>query len=259
MSEPVRFAEYLISSGKNEDAAYVLEKGLAQSSSHDKDSIYYLLGKVHYNNHMTDSAIKYLSLAEFQSENEHFKSLCVLFINQLQLFSDSAIRKPLTDTGEFHEIYRIQLLANRLLANDIDSFNVVFNQPKCEIGYLASIEFNLYLKALTVDKFHPRRSKFLAAMISSALPGLGKVYAGKPNEGLTAAIPVVSNGIQAAEGFYYMGFNSPHFYIFGAIGLVFHLSNIYGSVKAVKRNENDKKNLLEHEVHQLMDTVARSF
>ncbi len=153
------------------------------------------------------------------------------------------------------EIWRLQLLSAALFQKKTEDFSLVYNSGKCLDPNFSLLEFSMYINNVEISR-RKKKSGFVAGLLSTVLPGLGKIYAGKPHESLTAFLPVVFNLAQAAEGYYYKKLDSPHLYIFGSIGTVFYVSNIYGSAKAASRKNqefNDKiKTNVEFEIAKLI-------
>jgi putative membrane protein insertion efficiency factor len=73
----------------------------------------------------------------------------------------------------------------------------------------------------------PRRSPLLAAALSSAIPGAGKVYAGRPADGLYSLLVTGSSALVAVS--YGRDEKWTRAGLFGAAGLFLYLGNIYGS------------------------------
>lgn len=91
----------------------------------------------------------------------------------------------------------------------------------------------------------PRKSKFLAGLFSSVIPGTGKMYCNRSWDGFFSLLIVGITGYQAYEGFRKDGIYSIKGWVFGSIGAVFYLGNIYGSVVAAKiHNEQQEENFL---------------
>ncbi len=92
----------------------------------------------------------------------------------------------------------------------------------------------------------PCKSENLAGLLSTAIPGMGKIYAGRFTDGLYSFILAGLTGWQAYEGFHQKGTHSSKGWIYGSLGAIFYLGNIYGSVVAVKiHNEKIEDNLLQ--------------
>jgi len=92
----------------------------------------------------------------------------------------------------------------------------------------------------------PYKSGTLAGLLSTTIPGMGKLYVGRFTDGLYSFILVGLTGWQAYEGFHRDGTHSSKGWIYGSLGAIFYLGNIYGSVVAAKiHNEKVEDNLLQ--------------
>ena len=83
-------------------------------------------------------------------------------------------------------------------------------------------------------KKYSHRSPLLAGALSAAVPGLGKLYAGRKHSFMITLLTNIANGVQAYESVDKLGIKHP-FSIF-SIGLfsVFYAANIYGSYHDMK-------------------------
>ncbi|MEW6685765.1 MAG: tetratricopeptide repeat protein [Candidatus Edwardsbacteria bacterium] len=104
--------------------------------------------------------------------------------------------------------------------------------------YLKEKDFSKAKKFLGhIDNLHSKKP-ILAAFLSSLVPGLGRVYAGRSGDGVSSFLLTVSSGLSAYK-YYRQGEKVPAV-VFGSIGLFFYLGDIYGSVLSVKLY-NEKK------------------
>jgi len=78
----------------------------------------------------------------------------------------------------------------------------------------------------------PRKNPFLSGMFSAVIPGAGKFYCNRPADGFHSLVTVGITGWQSYEGFKADGIHSVKGWIFGVVGGLFYLGNIYGSVVA---------------------------
>jgi tetratricopeptide (TPR) repeat protein len=78
----------------------------------------------------------------------------------------------------------------------------------------------------------PRKSAFISGLFSTVIPGAGKFYCNRPMDGVHSLVTVGITGWQAYEGFNEDGIHSVKGWIFGVLGGIFYLGNIYGSVVA---------------------------
>jgi hypothetical protein len=92
---------------------------------------------------------------------------------------------------------------------------------------------------------HKKKSPLIAGLMSAVIPGSGKMYNGQFGQGIMTLVTASIFGFQAFEGFRKNGLNSAPFIAFGSLFTLFHVSNIYGSVVAVRleeRNFNNNQN-----------------
>ncbi|RKZ23520.1 hypothetical protein DRQ18_00310 [bacterium] len=88
------------------------------------------------------------------------------------------------------------------------------------------------------------KSKLYAAFLSTIVPGLGRMYAGRVGDGIFSLLAIFGTGMNA----YYMyeKGNKPLFYFNVALAAGLYLGDIYGSWVAAKReNEKRKRKFIE--------------
>ena len=76
----------------------------------------------------------------------------------------------------------------------------------------------------------PRRSPFLAGVLSTIVPGAGRLYTGRIGDALTSLLTVGIAGWQAYDGFHRDGISSAKGWTLGTLCGIFYIGNIYGSV-----------------------------
>jgi hypothetical protein len=79
------------------------------------------------------------------------------------------------------------------------------------------------------------RSPELAGILSTVIPGAGKLYAGRTADGIFSLITVGSFAGLAAWYFNEEGLPSVRGWIYASIGLIFHAGNIWGSATAARQ------------------------
>jgi putative membrane protein insertion efficiency factor len=90
----------------------------------------------------------------------------------------------------------------------------------------------------------PYRRPWLAALFSSLLPGTGKMYAGRPADGIYSLLLTGSSALVTIS--YGRNEKWTRAGLFGTMGLFFYLGNIYGSaVEARRYNQAQRERLLE--------------
>lgn len=78
------------------------------------------------------------------------------------------------------------------------------------------------------------KSPVLASILSSVIPGAGRVYAKDPKDALISILFIATSGYQAYRRFNQKGIKSVGGWIFAGISLGFHIGNIHGSNKSAK-------------------------
>ena len=76
----------------------------------------------------------------------------------------------------------------------------------------------------------PTRSPLLAGMLSTIVPGSGRLYTGRLGDALTTLFTVGLTGWQAYDGFHRDGLSSVKGWTLGTLCGIFYVGNIYGSV-----------------------------
>ncbi len=76
----------------------------------------------------------------------------------------------------------------------------------------------------------PTRSPFLAGVLSTVVPGVGRLYTGRLADALNTLFTVGFTGWQAYDGFRRDGLSSAKGWTLGTLCGVFYVGNIYGSV-----------------------------
>ena len=92
----------------------------------------------------------------------------------------------------------------------------------------------------------PRRSPALAGLLSTVVPGAGKLYCGEYGDGIYSLFLAGVTGLLAWDGFREDGINSVRGWIFGSVFGIFYTGNVYGSTIAARvHNHQSETNLLK--------------
>jgi hypothetical protein len=239
VANKIKFVNFLKDNKQANDALYLLNYFNSQTQI---DSLQLLEAKLllelRREKHADSLLVK---VAEIFPDSSHLKCQYNLINNHVQLLIGNydGLKEPGCLNHILHkDAWRIQLISASILKNKSETFDLVFNSGKSADPNLSLIEFDLYVQHTEIIR-RRKKSGFVAGLLSTILPGTGKIYAGKPHEALGSFLPVLFNGVQAAEGYYYKKFDSPHLYVFGSVATVFYASNILGSVRAAKRNNDE--------------------
>jgi hypothetical protein len=97
-------------------------------------------------------------------------------------------------------------------------------------------------------KAQKKKSPAVAGLLSAAVPGLGKFYAGKKGAALSAFFTNIVLAGFAAESYYRSGYRSPQFITFATVFACFYTGNIVGSVYSVKLHQRSVYGKINNEI-----------
>lgn len=99
------------------------------------------------------------------------------------------------------------------------------------------------------------RKPGVAMALSTVVPGLGKVYAGRWKDGIMSFVFVGVSAFQAYRAFNQVGIKTTRGWIFATLGTGFYVGNIYGSFHAARlRNKRiNEKYLLR--INSTIDSI----
>ena len=225
-----RFATYLFDSGQYDLASEEFERVLFLNPA-DSTSIKYLLLSYKYAGKYQLGMKRGIKiLPEWEAlDRTFFKELFSLSLlagdykTSAELIEKNAHLETL-----FQSKYNLSLLMLKKDWSGAESYyNSLNEQDKLvNFGYRSLMDEKASIK---------KKSPFLSAVMSTVVPGLGKVYTNDWQDGIITFLFVASNAWQAYRGFNKDGIKSTYGWIFASIGGGFYLGNIYGSHKAARK------------------------
>ncbi|GAB3036519.1 hypothetical protein [Spirosoma pulveris] len=232
-----QFARYLSEKEANDEAAFVLQTFDKQRlTASQRDSLAYLTGWLAYTAKSLDEASSHLlsvsPASPFYVKSRYFGAYCLAFQNRRDSAGAIMQKLPATDSTLI-ELKAFEQAGVALLQRRYSCYDTLRQQFSYSSYALSAEETRLdaYRKGLAAQK---RRSPALAGLLSAILPGSGKVYAGKPKQGIAAFLPLLTLGLLTWEGYRKDGPASVRFLGFGSLFTVFYIGNIWGSTLAVK-------------------------
>lgn len=262
-SKELKFAKYLQNNDLNEEALFVLKQiDTLHLLQFQKDSLHYEIGWLYYSIKNLDSAILFLGKVSKQdvrfTKATFFKAYCYAFLKDFNnsLYTLSSIDD--IDTTNLEKLKNLQYAGTALLKRNSNNFqkfakNFSFNQ-----FYIKQEEANLIAYA---NKIFNRKSKspFIAATLSSILPGSGKWYAGKKKQAIGAFLPILSSALLTIEAYNKGGFKDARFWIYGSIFTTFYIGNIWGSALTVKIKNKEFNDIYDNKILFDMHIPLRNF
>jgi hypothetical protein len=197
------------------------------SNKISSDRLFFWTAKTLFKCSQYDSAEVFFAKVSPQNPYLYFEAKN--WLNFIELAENPIAEKnwPLGFDSASQSLSQKLSLYNNLLANDFTNKQIE-NHPD-----LASLCF--------IRKNFKKKSVFLAATLSTILPGSGKFYAGYSGEGLSALSQCAFLALQALEAYRLNPNwqNNHRLWFFGGVFLVFYSGNIWGSALKIKVRQRE--------------------
>ncbi|MBW6478105.1 MAG: hypothetical protein K0B37_01650 [Bacteroidales bacterium] len=241
VSYELRFINHMLGRQNYNEALFLLEN-LQPETLAQKDTVNYLIGWTLYGRKELNSSAFYLSLVT--EESPWFeKSRFFAAYNHAYLRETNTSRELLgifngRSPDQIDLMKNFQLAGMALLDRKLDEFEHHAEKFTGNFSITASEErkLNEYYNRISEQ---PARSPFVAGIMSAAIPGLGRIYAGKTAEGISSFLYVGALIATSWDLYNRLGGNSPFFIISASLSGVFYIGNIWGSAVSVKRVQRE--------------------
>lgn len=252
--DPVRkevsFINYLIGREDFEESFFLL-KQLNASDPVWSDSLNFLKGWVLYRQQQLQPSAAYL-LNVSENSPLFFKARLFGAYNLAHTGSYAQARMLLeklpAEQGSMPDAMRhLQLGGVALLENDLDRYLVHSNEFSGNFHVMARQErlMDQHFMAMSDRR---QASPALAAVLSAMVPGLGRVYAGKPAEGVVSLLYLAAFGFTTYDFYRGAGPESALFIISASFTGIFYAGNIMGSALAARRTNNEFRHEMEQRI-----------
>jgi hypothetical protein len=98
------------------------------------------------------------------------------------------------------------------------------------------------------------KSRYIAGSFSAVIPGTGKFYTKNWADGVVSILFVAGSAWQAYRGFNEHGSKSVYGWTFATISASFYIGNIFGSVKAASRYNDNKKYEIDNQIFDFVNS-----
>ena len=226
IGKDIEFIDYLIGNNLTKDAISWIDG----SNYAPSDTLDYLKGLTLYTAKKLDLATE--SFAKIPASSPYYeKGLYFGAVSQAYL-GNYADGLKLISAAQPSELKQYELAAFSLLLNDKVSYEQAAKQFTYSDYSLAEGE-NIFGK-IYEDRYNGRqKSPALAGLMSAVIPGAGKFYAGRKDEGFAAFFTVGIFAGLTAECWVKKGPKDWRTIVFGTLGSLFYIGNIYGSYMSV--------------------------
>ena len=232
------FIRHWINIGEYEEAISVIDISFKQESSDTafQDSLNYLKAwclyhlkeldsSAFYFDNVTASFPLYPKTVFFSAFNKSYEGRYDEAISALKAYNP--------EDSNLIRLKNFELAGIHLLKRDFERFNSHSQRFDYRYYPIAREEKTLiehYDELLAFKK----KSPLLAGTLSALVPGLGKLYAGKMGEGISAFLVCTSLGLVAYENYRKDGLLDAKTLVFGGVFSAYYIGNIWGSVFTVK-------------------------
>jgi len=177
-----------------------------------------------------------------------------LFVQRRYSEVDSALVLGIESPPEQHSVVRRRFLsvASRLLGGPAVDWHSLMSGCDQNISPWQNLQ-QLCQKRDDASS----KSPVLAGVLSSVVPGLGKMYAGRFEDGLLALLAVGVTAWQGVDGFSRDGSKSVKGWIFGSMSAVMYGGNILGSVVEVEIQHSIAEHDFRDSIHALVKTTVQ--
>lgn len=236
-SEDIGFIDYLIGNGMEQDAVAILSSGKYFAS----DTLQYLKGWANYSaKNLTAASAAFDKVPKespFYDKSLFFNVISNAHLGQFD--RSSSLLKSYD--GPYRELKSLEEAGIALL--DGREADFITASEGFTFSQYALTDSERLLQGIFNDRYYGRgKSPVLAAAASAVIPGLGKVYAGELAEGISSFLTVGSFAAITAENWSRNGFTNWKTLLFGTIGAIFYIGNIYGSYVSVSIHQNGLRN-----------------
>ena len=239
----LRFADFLWKQGDFVRAAAEYQRYLFNNLQHDNPYVYFQLGSCYLRASLPEEAVPYFTKAVESCQTLTFRDTASAALASALLLSQRN-EEFLVAVDTIKTYSSLPFLKSHLLAlkglyflerqqwqNALATLTRVDSTSNF-IENRSTIASLILLADRGMDL--PRKSPWIAGLMSTVIPGSGKIYTRRTGEGLYSLLLIAGSSWLAYEGFHDNGISSFKGWLFGSAATFLHVGNIYGSVVAVR-------------------------
>jgi tetratricopeptide (TPR) repeat protein len=139
------------------------------------------------------------------------------------------------------------------MAMDLDM--IAGKYTEAELKYTSlEIKDPSYYSLILEGKKIKQKSPVLAGLLSSVMPGTGRIYSNDYKDGILSLVFIASTAYQSYRRFNSKGTKSLGGWVYGGVTLGFYIGNIYGSIKSAKNYNKKIKSSLNEKSKSYINT-----
>lgn len=187
---------------------------------------------------------KQWNIRQINFEEEYIKNLLLSnYLNRAESFLETTTNFESTQ----QLFYKV---ASSMLAYNIQKADSLLQDSSIQ-----SKPLNEYRTIIRdVHSFHKKRIG-IALPMSMIVPGAGKIYVGYWKDGLMSLLLTGLTVWQTQRAFEKKGIRSVYGWVYAGLGTGFYIGNLYGTVKSVKKFNNNFKHKIIHRIEKVTFTA----
>lgn len=240
-SSQLRFIQHMQSRGNLKETLFLLEN-LRPTGQAQLDSANFFTGWVLYGLKDLQTSSFYLQQVSAESplyqKSIFFAAYNQSYLNQIDQAQHLLLSLDLEKDGALYAMRNFQFAGITLLERNVEDFRMFAGDFTGSFSFMQAEEDKLRAYALRIQQA-PNRSPWIAGIMSTAVPGLGKIYAGKMAEGISGFLYVGAMMVTTWDFYNRFGARSPFFIASAAVTSIFYIGNIWGSAASVNRTQRE--------------------
>ena len=255
------FAQYLYEEGDYLRAAGEFQRYLISGdTTHPKDGLFFLLGSCYTKGGEYEKGLLYFSALLDAFPGSEYASQVVYEIAMIY-YTKAEYEKSLDYLLNYSEIDGGNRVA--ISQEDLENLSIVMGLNYLFMGQWQKasdiLPMNQNHLAAGLDDFAQlglhavKKSSFAAGLMSTFIPGTGKMYSGNLAGGLYSLVSIGLLATLSAISFYNEGIISLKGWIYASIGFVFHIGNIYGSAVSAQNYNKRQEETLLNDIHEFFN------
>ena len=228
VADDLGFIDYLIGNNFTTDALSWLDGNSYQPS----DTLAYLRGLTLYTAGKLELAAEQFSKVPSESCYYDRSVFFGVVSDACSGRYDRGLQRLEGYNGPYQELKYYEIAALSLLKDDKAGYKAAASAFTYS-DYTMTEGEKLFDKVYDERYIARQKNPWLAAGLSAVVPGLGKIYAGRKDEGIAALMTVGVLAGFTAEAWVKKGPTDWRTIVFGTLGSLFYIGNIYGSYMSV--------------------------
>jgi TM2 domain-containing membrane protein YozV len=249
------FADWLVAEGEYVRAAGEYYRYLFYAPVTEKDSVLYKIGRCYFQAREYGKAVtvderllkEYPQSSRF--EDAYYDAAYCLF--KLGEYNQSSLKIEMYDTMDaLSPPFLLLDGVNYLLGGDWSRAAAILQQYLVSPTALDKTKAQELLELTASINSLPSRSPVLAAVFSAFIPGTGKLYAGRTEDGIVSFILVGLCAGMAVYSFLSEGTQSVKAWLYTSVGGIFYLGDIWGSIVAAEQFNSGRREQIDRKVKE---------